>query len=67
MNKYDIFCPVGEKCCGIRIMEKGEETYFAGYDFMGSVNWTKDMNEMIRYNNLRGALQIVKDLESADK
>ena len=39
--------------------------YFAGYDFMGSVNWTTDGSEAILMD-LEEAEQIVSDLESAE-
>ena len=39
--------------------------YFAGYDFMGSVDWTKDPKEAVLMD-LEEADQIAEDLTSAD-
>lgn len=66
MSKYDIFVPAGEKRPAIRIMEHGKDTYFAGYDFMGSVDWSDDISQAERFDTLDEARQIVSDLEAAD-
>lgn len=67
MNKYDIFVPAGEKRPCIRIMDRGHETYFCGYDFMGSVDWSYDIGQAARLDSLEEARQIVRDLEAADE
>lgn len=66
MNKYDIFVPAGEKKICIRIMGRDNNTYFCGYDFMGSVNWSTDIANAARFTTLEEARKIVNDLDSAD-
>lgn len=67
MIKYDIFVPAGEKRPCIRIMDRGHETYFCGYNFMGGDEWTDDIGQAARYDSLEEARQIVHDLEAADE
>lgn len=68
MSKYDIF-PATD---GTHYIRQGDGTpanpfqYFAGYDFMGSVNWD-DFNHASRFDTMEEAIQIVSDLESADE
>ena len=66
MNRYDIFIPAGEKRPCIRIMDRDHDTYFCGYDFMGSVDWSDVIDKAARFDSLEEARRIVSDLESAD-
>ena len=42
-------------------------SWFAGYDFMGSVNWSEKFSFDYALSADEDAEQIVKDLESADE
>ena len=43
-----------------------EKTFFIGYDFMGSVNWTDDENQAFHMEKDDDPWQVVKDLEDAE-
>lgn len=68
MSKYDIFVPAGEKYCAVRIIGdcNGNDVYFAGYDFMGSVDWSDNLAEAEHFDTIGEARDIVNNLESAD-
>ena len=58
MSKYTII----NNPNGYSIFNSEAGLFFNGYDFMGSVNWGDEEMTM----DISEALQIVKDLESAD-
>jgi hypothetical protein len=62
MNKYEIVNNEGSYA----IYSSEESAFFAGYDFMGGVNWVKipDVNCCM---GIEEAKQIVLDLEAADE
>ena len=70
MSKYEI-CGPAKDCVMIRTKVQTNNyggwkyQYFAGYDFMGSVDWVDDFS-FDKAMDLAEARQIVKDLESAD-
>lgn len=49
------------------IYSKEESAFFAGYDFMGSVNWAKFPSSQCELTADDDPQQIVRDLESADE
>ena len=66
MSKYEIVNQkiyTGETKKVILCTETG--LYFSGYDFMGSVNWVRDVLAAY-YMHQDEAEQIVADLEAAD-
>jgi len=52
-------------CTLCAIFNDGTREYFAGYDFMGSVDWVRDLQDA-RWMVESEAYQIKADLESAD-
>ena len=68
MSKYHIAEAVGR---WFVVMDSdnncyAKHEYFAGYDFMGSVNWEKQFSFDYALANRDEAEQIVKDLEAAE-
>ena len=48
------------------ITNTSEKTFFIGYDFMGSVDWTSEVNDAFHMDKEDDPWQIVKDLEDAE-
>ena len=68
MDTYDVtsrIIPTGETKYVIINRDLGPDSYFAGYDFMGSVDWTTDVLSAY-YMDRDEADQIANDLADAD-
>ena len=65
MNTYKIVNGVNGKFHVTRGPREDKE-FFCGYDFMGSVNWSKRWSEAEVFDSMDEAKQIISDLESAD-
>ena len=48
------------------ITDTTEKTFFVGYDFMGSVDWTEDENQAFHMDKEDDPWQVAQDLMDAD-
>lgn len=60
MKKYEVITDGG------KAIIRSQEGYFAGYDFMGSVDWTDSIDSAYQCET-REAGDIIRDLEAADE
>ena len=67
MKKYEIAKVANEDGTYTIIVNNETNQYFAGYDFMGSVNWEDCIVNASWMDEDEDAEQIVRDLESADE
>lgn len=65
MTNYTLVKIQENGCTLYAIHNEGTMEYFAGYDFMGSVDWVRDLQDA-RWMVESEAYQIKADLESAD-
>ena len=67
MSKYEIITVHDWDNIWYAIFDTEGAQYFAGYDFMGSVNWQSCISPECYISEEDEAEQIIRDLESADE